>query len=670
MDLLITDSLKIEKNFDQMMAVAENLAKGTLTVDEYTPMNAISQNLITAANNMKHFIGEIETYDNKKNQDCENEKRSELPGAYKIASEHLDALVSSLQDQIEFYIRILDTIPFAIGVTDVNTRTVFINKNLEMILTATGMIADRESSYGVVRTCQFGVLDECYTKNCPDECDIKKLMTTGNGESTLESFGNYFKLNQEFLENGNGERIGFVSTSMDVTPMMSINAFTRTEVTRLEENLKRLALGDLGFDMNRTESGTHTKEISAQFDGIDQSMIEVENSIVTLLSDVSGLTAAIIAGNLDARGDATKFDGVWKKLIEGMNDILQEIDKPLREVGQVMNALSKGNLTVLVQGSYQGAFDQLKQLVNMTVGQLNEVIDEITFKINEIASGNLNLDDAAAYQGKFSEMSQSINTIIPSLNEILQDIHIAAEQVNACASQVSDGSQALAQGATEQASSIQELTASIAEIANQTKNNAIDADKVQTLTHDVLENAEMGNSKMFVMQESMNEINRSSQDISKIIKVIDDIAFQTNILALNAAVEAARAGQHGKGFAVVAEEVRTLAARSSDAARETTKLIEGSIDKVRTGTEIANETTFAFKDIVLGIGKVTELISKIAIASNEQVTGIAQINTGIDQVAQVVQQNSATAEESAAASEELSGQAELLKDRIDSFKLR
>lgn len=669
-DELIAVSLRIEENLNQLTRDAENLAEGNLLADEYNPTNSISQNFMTAVNNMNQLIGKIEVYGNKKILVYENDNRLELSGKYKIASEHLEDLVHSLQNQVEFYIRILDTIPFAIGVTDANTRSLFINKNLESILTATGIITDRDAAYGVLRTCQYGILDDCYTQKCPDECDVKKLMTTGNSVSTLESFGNYFRLHQEYLRDANGEPIGFVSTSVDVTPMMSVNTFTSTEVTRLEENIKRLSCGDLDFDMNRMETVMYTEEISAQFDGIDQSLLHVKNSLGTMLSDVPGLTAAIIAGNLNARGDATKFDGSWKKIVQGMNDILQEIDKPLREVGQVMNAVSKGDLTVQVQGSYQGAFDQLKQLVNDTVGQLNEVIDEISGKINEIANGNLNLDDAATYQGKFSEMSRSINTIIPSLNEMMQEIHIAAEQVSVCASQVSDGSQALAQGATEQASSIQELTASIAEIADQTRNNAMDADKVQTLTHAVLENAEMGNSKMSVMQGSMHEINRSSQDISKIIKVIDDIAFQTNILALNAAVEAARAGQHGKGFAVVAEEVRTLAARSSDAARETTKLIEGSIEKVKTGTDIANETTSAFEDIVLGIGKVTELISKIAIASNEQATGIAQINTGIDQVAQVVQQNSATAEESAAASEELSGQAELLKERIDSFKLR
>jgi methyl-accepting chemotaxis protein len=252
----------------------------------------------------------------------------------------------------------------------------------------------------------------------------------------------------------------------------------------------------------------------------------------------------------------------------------------------------------------------------------------------------------------------------------MSNITIASEQVANGARQISDSSMALSQGATEQASSIEELSASIEEISSQTRRNAENAEEADKLAAAVRSNAEQCTAQMAEMLRAMEEINVSSSNISKIIKVIDDIAFQTNMLALNAAVEAARAGQHGKGFAVVAEEVKNLAARSANAAKETTEMIEGSIEKTEAGTVIAKNTSEALNKIVSQIEKVAELVNNISVASKEQDTGISQINQGIMQVSQVVQTNSATSEESAAASEELSGQAEMLRDMVNRFKLK
>lgn len=365
-------------------------------------------------------------------------------------------------------------------------------------------------------------------------------------------------------------------------------------------------------------------------------------------------------------GDGTT---IARDLSSSVNSIIEAKIRLAKEASETNSATASKSIKITTILVITGLI--LAIMLGVIISRsISKPVKKLLTVADEIADGNLDVAISIKSKDEIGNLANAFQKMTDNLNDVMKNINIAAEQVATGARQVSDSSMALSQGATEQASSIEELTASIEEISSQTKQNAKHADEANQLSLSAKEDATKGNLQMKEMQNAMEEINEASSNISKIIKVIDEIAFQTNILALNAAVEAARAGQHGKGFAVVAEEVRNLAARSADAAKETTVMIEGSIKKVEVGTNIANETAEALNKIVEGVDKATHIVGSIAVASNEQAQGIEQINQGIMQVSTVVQTNSVTSEESAAASEELSSQSELLKAQVLQFKLR
>ena len=311
--------------------------------------------------------------------------------------------------------------------------------------------------------------------------------------------------------------------------------------------------------------------------------------------------------------------------------------------------------------------DEIGQYINSTA-QLVSHLRDVDTTLKLVSEGDLTADINLLSDS--DTLGQSMKNMTGSLEKMFTEIYGSTEQVSTAAKQISDSAQSLAQGATQQAASIEELSGSISEISQTTTENAKMADSAAELANQIMNNAEKGSQQMVELIGAVKEMNEASQSIGKIIKTIDDIAFQTNILALNAAVEAARAGQHGKGFAVVADEVRSLAAKSAEAAKDTSGLIENSMEKAEFGARIASETSASLEEIVAGINKSNQLISDIARLSDEQSVGTEQINDGIEQVAQVVQQNSAIAEESAAAAEEMNAQADVLQGLISYFKTR
>lgn len=349
------------------------------------------------------------------------------------------------------------------------------------------------------------------------------------------------------------------------------------------------------------------------------------------------------------------------------------IAKPIKKVTTVAQQIADGNFDVELSVNSKDEVGQLAKAFNLTIERLinyQGYIDEISETLLSVSNGDLTVTAKREYVGQFKKLKDNMQALLTNLNSTLLQINESAAQVDSGAEQVANGAQALSQGATEQASSIEELSASITEVTEQIRKSADNAKSA----HDKAEFAEKelhsSNGQMKDMITAMDQITLKSSEITKIIKIIDDIAFQTNILALNAAVEAARAGAAGKGFAVVADEVRNLAGKSAEAAKSTTVLIGETIEAVENGSQIANRTADSLNKSAKVIIDAVSLIDEIARSSQEQATAIVQINQGIEQISSVVQTNAATAEESAAASEELSGQSNMLKELISEFKLR
>ncbi|MDD2483743.1 MAG: methyl-accepting chemotaxis protein [Eubacteriales bacterium] len=565
--------------------------------------------------------------------------------------------VGKAKEKASWFEGILDSVPFPVSVTDMDKNWTFINK------------ATEESS-GIRRADAIGLPCKNWgTEICgTEDCGICALVE-GKEQSGFAKDGLHYQISSSYLYDSEGERIGHVEIVQDDTIIIEADKYSGIEVARLASNLSKLSQGSLDLDFSVGTGNEFTVVERQNFSEISQNLRLATDGIRAMVADVELLAQKAVKGDLSYRADASKHGGDFANIMKGVNDTLDAVTEPIKEASAVLQEVAKGNLQVTMSGDYHGDHAEIKNALNETIRNMRSYIDEISEVLSDIGNGNLNQSITGDYKGDFITIKDSLNNIIISLSQILGDIDIAAEQVTSGSRQVSDASQALSQGSTEQASTIEELTASITEIADQTKKNAIRANEANELTNQAMKNGIKGNERMQGMLDSMTEINESSASISKIIKVIDDIAFQTNILALNAAVEAARAGQHGKGFAVVAEEVRNLAGRSAEAAKETTSLIEGSITKVHAGSKLAEDTAEALKEIVLGVEKATTLVSQIAEASNEQAAGIEQINIGLEQVSEVVQNNSATAEESAAASEELFSQSEMLKQMVGSFTL-
>lgn len=439
-----------------------------------------------------------------------------------------------------------------------------------------------------------------------------------------------------------------------------------TELSKTDDSLKSLAKveaemlsGKTGFGMYRYNN---EKRLSAYapIPGTDGWSIAVN----TLESDFLGALKTFLVSMLAVLLIFLAAGSVLS------NRFANSISEPIIQCANRLKLLAEGDLKSPVPTTNaQDETGMLLSDLNETILNLNEAIEETSLSLSEAANGNLTKMIDRTFKGDFEELGRSVNMIISSLNETLSQINLSAGEVANGSEQVASGAQALAQGSTEQATSIEHLVSTIEDVTSlikkSTQNSVETKEKVDVIGNDI----EDCHAQMQNMIQAMGQINDSSNEIRKIIKTIEDIAFQTNILALNAAVEAARAGQAGKGFAVVADEVRNLANKSAEAAQNTTKLIENSILAVENGGAIANEAAIIMDAVAENTKNIITMIDTISHDSKTQATSMVDVQENVEQISMVVHSNSATAEESAAASEELSAQADTLKSLVERFTL-
>ncbi len=402
------------------------------------------------------------------------------------------------------------------------------------------------------------------------------------------------------------DEIGSLTRSMD----MFMNNLQQNFVL----NVQRIAEGNI--DINTTIIDDKD-EIGPIFKNMVDHMNKLSNEVTTM-------TIAAMEGKLDVRGSKEGLKGTFRHLIHAYNKTLDSILGPINEASEVLARIANKDMTARVKGDYKGDHTKIKE---------------------------------------------SINLVVENLDKALQQVAIGAEQVASASVQVSTGGQSLSQGASEQASSLEEVSSSLQEMSSMTKQNALNAREAKGVAEQARGSADKGVESMNRMSSAINQIKTSSAATAKIVKTIDEIAFQTNLLALNAAVEAARAGDAGRGFAVVAEEVRNLAMRSAEAAKNTANLIEEAVKNSENGVAINSEVLKNFQEITEKTNKVSQVMAEIAAASDQQDQGISQLNKAVEQLNQLTQQNAANAEESASAAEEMSSQSEEMRSMVAGFKL-
>jgi len=413
-----------------------------------------------------------------------------------------------------------------------------------------------------------------------------------------------------------------------------------------------------------------TDTYKGDFNTVKNNLNQCIDAVNALVVDANLLAQAAIDGRLSTRADASKHQGDFRKIVEGVNNTLDSVIGPLNVAANYVERISHGDIPERITDHYNGDFNTIKVNLNTCIDAVNKLVSDTNMLSEAAADGRVTVRaDANAHQGDFRKVVEGVNATLETIVAPIMIVKEAAETINTAAGEIASGNNDLSSRTEQQASSLEETAASMEELASTVKQNAENAKQANQLAMAASGVAIRGGEVVGQVVTTMANINQSARKIEDIISVIDGIAFQTNILALNAAVEAARAGEQGRGFAVVAGEVRNLAQRSASAAKEIKELITDSVNKTTEGTAQVETAGKTMEEIVSSVKRVSDIIAEIAAASNEQSTGIDQVNQAVTSMDEVTQQNAALVEEAAAAAESLVDQANQLNEAVSVFKL-